>query len=342
MKAMMPNILPALPIVRGRYTENAPLGESGWFKCGGRAEILFKPADLADLQSFLAQCPLDIPVQVFGALSNTIIRDGGLPGVTIRLGRDFSSIETNGDTVTAGALALDANVAQVAAEAGIAGLEFFSGIPGTIGGALRMNAGCYGAETKDFLVSCNAVDRGGNLHTLYPSCHPEHSEGSRDPSAPPQDGKRGKMHMTYRHNDAPEDLIFISATFQGQKDAPENVLARMADIKSRREVSQPIREKTGGSTFANPSADDIARAGQPEGTKVWQLIDAVGGRGLKVGGALMSEKHCNFMINDGSATSSDLETLGEELRNRVQEKFGITLRWEIKRVGKSYIHKILP
>lgn len=315
----------SLPVVRGRYTENAQLGMAGWFKCGGVAEVQFKPADLRDLQDFLIQTS-DIgsdssspvcyagggcKVQVFGALSNTIIRDGGLSGVTIRLGREFAGIEVAGETVKAGALALDANVAQVAAEHGIAGLEFFSGIPGTIGGALRMNAGCYGVETKDVLVSCEALDRAGNLHTFTPD----------------------QMDMTYRHIGLPEDLIFISATFKGQKDSSDNVLARMAEIKMKRESSQPIREKTGGSTFANPSADDIAKAGQPEGTKVWQLIDAVGGRGLKIGGAIMSEKHCNFMINEGSATAADLENLGEEIRKRVSEKFGITLRWEIKRMG---------
>lgn len=303
-----------LPPVRGRYTENAALGDSGWFKCGGRAAVQFKPADLDDLVFFLQNCPSEMPVHVFGALSNTIIRDGGLAGVTIRLGRDFAGIETDGETVTAGALALDANVAQVAAEAGIAGLEFFSGIPGTIGGALRMNAGCYGTETKDVLLSCQALDRTGTQHTLTPA----------------------QMHMTYRHNDAPEDLIFISATFKGEKDSSANVLSRMAEIKSKREASQPIREKTGGSTFANPSAEDIARAGLPEGTKVWQLIDMVGGRGLKVGGALMSEKHCNFMINDGNATAADLESLGEELIKRVHDHCGINLRWEIRRVGNIF------
>lgn len=300
-----------LPQVRGRYTENAPLGEVGWFKCGGKAEVLFKPADMDDLQDFLKNCPPEIPVQVFGALSNTIIRDGGLTGVTIRLGREFGGIEADGETVKTGALALDANVAQVAAENGIAGLEFFSGIPGTIGGALRMNAGCYGTETKDVLVSCEALDRSGNLHTLTPD----------------------QMGMTYRHTEMPDDYIFVSAIFKGQKDNSENVLARMAEIKMKREASQPIREKTGGSTFANPSAEDIAKAGLPDGTKVWQLVDAVGGRGLNIGGAVMSEKHCNFMINEGGATSADLENLGEELIKRVREKFGINLRWEIKRVG---------
>ncbi len=323
----------SLPQVRGRYVQNAPLGEAGWFKCGGKAAVQFKPADLQDLQDFLKQLPpspvvepdidLSSPVcfmpaiegaknvHVFGALSNTIIRDGGLSGVTIRLGREFAGIEVVGDTVKVGALALDANVAQVAAEAGLGGLEFFSGIPGTIGGALRMNAGCYGVETKDVLVSCEAVDAQGKLHTLTPD----------------------QMHMTYRHIEVPEDFVFVSAVLKGQKDNPDNVLARMAEIKMKREASQPIREKTGGSTFANPSAEEIAKAGQPEGTKVWQLIDAVGGRGLKIGGAVMSEKHCNFMINEGGASAADLEALGEEVRKRVGEKFGITLRWEIKRMG---------
>jgi UDP-N-acetylmuramate dehydrogenase len=291
----------ALPPVRGRYTENAPLGAMGWFKCGGAAEVQFKPADLSDLQEFLAACAKDMPIHIFGALSNTIIRDGGLPGVTIRLGREFAGIAVEGDFVKAGALALDANVAQVAAEAGIGGLEFLSGIPGTVGGALRMNAGCYGTEVKDVLVSCEALDRAGTLHTLTPA----------------------QMDMTYRHVGVPDDFIFVSATFKGKKDSADNVLARMAEIKVKREASQPIREKTGGSTFANPPGDK----------KVWELIDAVGGRGLRIGGAVMSEKHCNFMINDGTATAADLENLGEEIRRRVLEKFDISLRWEIKRVG---------
>lgn len=300
-----------LPPVRGRYTENAALGGVGWFKCGGKAEVQFKPADFDDLIAFLQNCPSETPVHVFGALSNTIIRDGGLSGVTIRLGREFAGIEADGETVKAGALALDANVAQVAAENGIAGLEFFSGIPGTIGGAVFMNAGCYGFETKDVLVECTIVDRAGNVRTLKPA----------------------DLDMTYRHTNVADYGIVTHAVFKGQKDSAENVLARMAEIRMKREAAQPIREKTGGSTFANPSAEDIAKAGLPEGTKVWQLIDAVGGRGFKIGGALMSEKHCNFMINDGSATSADLENLGDELIKRVVDKFGIALRWEIKRVG---------
>lgn len=300
-----------LPAVRGRYTENAPIGAQGWFKCGGSAAVQFKPADIFDLQEFLKNCPPDIPVHVFGALSNTIIRDGGLDGVVIRLGREFSEIGVYEDTVNCGALALDANVAQVAADAGLSGVEFFSGIPGTIGGALRMNAGCYGCETKDVLVLCEAFDRQGNSIVMKPE----------------------DMHMTYRHVDVPDDYIFIGASFRGVPDDPAVVSARMREIKERREASQPIREKTGGSTFANPSGEDLERAGLNPDTKVWQLIDSVGGRGLMVGGAQMSEKHCNFMINTGAATAADLENLGEELRKRVLEKYGITLRWEIKRIG---------
>lgn len=302
-----------LPEVRGRYTENAPLGAKGWFRCGGTADVVFKPADKDDLIFFLQNCPADMPVHIFGVLSNTIIRDGGLRGVVIRLGRDFANIDVEKNYVRAGALALDANMAKIAAEHGIAGLEFFSGIPGSIGGALRMNAGCYGTETKDVLVECEAVDRQGNIHTLTPD----------------------KMGMTYRHVEVPDDYIFLNATFEGIQDNPEKVKARMIAIKEKREQGQPIREKTGGSTFANPSAVELSQAGLSEDTKVWQLIEAVGGRGLKIGGAQMSEKHCNFMINAGGAMASDLEALGEEIRQRVLDKYGITLRWEIRRIGET-------
>lgn len=301
-----------LPQVRGRYTENVPLGKKSWFSCGGTADILFKPADKEDLQHFLKNCPADIPVHIFGVLSNCIIRDGGVRGVVIRLGREFSAIEVDDNKVKAGALALDTNVAQTAAEQGIAGLEFFSGIPGSIGGALRMNAGCYGTETKDVLIECEAIDRQGNFHTLTPD----------------------QMGMSYRHIDVPEDYIFLGATFEGTLEDPEKVKKHITDIKERREESQPIREKTGGSTFANPSAAELSQAGLSEDTKVWQLIESVGGRGLKIGGAQISEKHCNFMINTGEATASDLEALGEEIRQRVAEKYGITLRWEIRRIGE--------
>ncbi|MBN8520974.1 MAG: UDP-N-acetylmuramate dehydrogenase [Alphaproteobacteria bacterium] len=299
----------ALGQIRGKITHDAPLGASGWFKCGGTADVLFKPEDEEDLSVFFKTYTGD--VQVFGALSNTIIRDGGVRGAVIRLGRSFGQIMTDHQMVMAGALALDANIAQVASDSGIGGLEFFSGIPGTIGGALRMNAGCYGRETKDVLVSCRAMDRAGVIHVLTPD----------------------DMHMTYRHVGVPDDFIFLSAVFKGVPEDPSVVSARMTEIKQRREAAQPIREKTGGSTFANPGVDDLTRAGLPPETKVWQLIEAVGGRGLAVGGAMMSEKHCNFMINTGTASASDLEKLGEMLITRVYERFGITLRWEIKRVG---------
>lgn len=305
--------LDQLPVARGRYTENAPLGAKGWFRCGGAADVVFKPADADDLQDFLEKCPADIPVYIFGALSNTIIRDGGLRGVAVRLNREFSSIEINDNKLTVGALALDANVAAFAAQNGLGGLEFFSGIPGTIGGALRMNAGCYGTETKDVLISCEAMDRAGKLHHLTPD----------------------QMGMTYRHINLPKDYVFISAIFQGTPEDSNTVTARMEEIKERRRESQPIREKTGGSTFANTSKEELIAANLPEDMKVWQLIESVGGRGLKIGGAMMSEKHCNFMINSGNATASDLEELGEEIRKRVVEKFNITLRWEIRRIGES-------
>lgn len=309
----MSSLIDQLPNVRGRYTENASLGEKGWFRCGGTAEVLFKPADLDDLQDFLQNCPNDILVHIFGALSNSIIRDGGLKGVTIRLNRAFADIKVDGNLVTAGALALDGNVALKAAENGICGLEFLSGIPGTIGGALKMNAGCYGVETKDILVSAQILNRSGKLRTLTPK----------------------DLGMTYRHTTIREGDIVISAMFKGMVETPEVVIERMAVIKKSREDSQPIREKTGGSTFANPSAEEITKAGLKEGTKVWQLIDEVGGRGLIVGGAQMSEKHCNFMINNGDATAFDLENLGEEIRRRVLDRYGITLRWEIRRIGES-------
>lgn len=302
-----------LPTVRGRYTEDAPLGAVGWFRCGGTAEVLFKPADQEDLAAFLAQCPKHIPVTALGVLSNTIVRDGGLRGVAIRLGREFANIETLPDGfVRAGAVALDGNVAQAAAKAGIAGLEFFSGIPGTIGGALRMNAGCYGTETKDVLVEATAIDREGINSKLTPQ----------------------QMGMSYRHTDTPGDYIFTEALFKGKPGDEESIKAFMLSIKEKRNASQPIREKTGGSTFANPSVEEIAKAGLPEGTKVWQLIDRAGCRGLRTGGAMMSELHANFMINTGTATARDLEELGEEVRTRVLADCGITLRWEIKRIGE--------
>ena len=305
-----------LPAVEGRYSYDVPLGQKSWFSCGGNAAVMFKPKDGEDLQNFLKNCPEDIAIFSFGALSNTIIRDGGLEGVVIRLGRDFAKIEHNSENaLTAGAMALDANVALKAASFGIAGLEFFSGIPGSVGGALKMNAGCYGSETKDVLKECYALDRQGNEYVLT----------------------LNDLQMSYRHTEGAEDLIFTKALFEGQKDQPEKISQRIETIKSKREESQPIREKTGGSTFANPKAEDLDAANLSPETKVWQLIDRVGGRGLKVGGAKMSEKHCNFMINTGEASAQNLEDLGEEIRKRVHEQFGIALRWEIRRVGKSLL-----
>lgn len=302
-----------LPNVRGRYTENAPLGVKGWFRCGGTADVLFKPADQEDLQDFLKNCPADVLVHIFGALSNTIIRDGGVRGVVIRLGREFSDIQIDGDRVIAGALALDTNVANIAAENGIGGLEFLSGIPGSLGGAVKMNAGCYGTETKDVLVEATVINRSGQIKILKPD----------------------DLDMTYRHTNLTDGDIVTQVVLQGHNEDAETVKNRIAEIKEKREQSQPIREKTGGSTFANPSPAELSQAGLNENMKVWQLIESVGGRGLTIGGAQMSEKHCNFMINTGDAMASDLENLGEEIRARVLDKHGITLRWEIRRIGEK-------
>lgn len=295
-----------LPPVRGKLEASVTLAPFTWFRVGGPAEVLFQPADEADLADFLRLCPADIPILAVGVGSNLIVRDGGVPGVVIRLSpRGFGQISTNGLQVTAGAACLDASVAKKAAEAGIAGLEFYRGVPGTIGGALRMNAGCYESETKDVLVSCVAYDRAGQRHEF--SC--------------------ADMGFTYRHTTAPADLIFVSATFQGTADDPAEILARMDAITEKREQSQPIRDKTGGSTFKNP---DPLQSG---GRKSWQVIDAAGLRGYQIGGAQMSEKHCNFMINTGTATAKDLEVLGEHVIQQVKATQGVDLHWEIKRIG---------
>jgi UDP-N-acetylmuramate dehydrogenase len=304
----MPDLMSRLPPVRGKLIPAQPLAPLTWFRVGGPADVLFQPADEADLAAFLAALPDDVPVTAIGVGSNLIVRDGGVAGVVVRLGgKAFSFVETDGLRVRAGAAALDAAAAKRAAEAGIAGLEFYRGVPGTIGGALRMNAGCYGAETKDVLVEAVALDRQGRRIVL----------------------SNADMGFTYRHTQAPEDLIFLEATFEGAADAPAAILARMEEITAKREASQPIREKTGGSTFANPDPE------QSGGRKSWQLVDAVGGRGLQIGGARMSDLHCNFMLNTGDATAADLEALGEEIRARVQAQEGVTLRWEIKRIGRA-------
>lgn len=302
------NLFDRLPPVRGKLEASVTLAPFTWFRVGGPAEVLFQPADEDDLADFLRACPADIPILAVGVGSNLIVRDGGVPGVVIRLSpRGFGHISTDGLTVTAGAACLDASVAKKAAEAGIAGLEFYRGVPGTIGGALRMNAGCYESETKDVLVSCVAYDRAGQRHEI--SC--------------------ADMGFTYRHTTAPADLIFVSATFQGTADDPAAILARMDAITQKREQSQPIRDKTGGSTFKNP---DPVQSG---GRKSWQVIDAAGLRGYQIGGAQMSEKHCNFMINTGTATAKDLEALGEHVIQQVKATQGVDLHWEIKRIGNA-------
>lgn len=298
-------LIDRLPPVRGSLKADVVLAPYSWLRVGGPAEAFFMPKDEADLAHFLSSTPDDIPVQVLGVASNTLIRDGGVKGVVIRLGPSFAKIETRGLEVMTGTAALDNKVAQAAAKAGIAGLEFYAGIPGTIGGALRMNAGCYGAETKDVLVEAIAIDRRGRRQVM------------------PLEA----FHYRYRGSDAADDLIFTQAVFKGQADRPAAITERMKAITAKREESQPIREKTGGSTFKNP---DKVQSG---GRGAWQVIDAAGGRGLRVGGAQMSEKHCNFMINTGEATASDLEELGDTIRAKVLESEGVSLEWEVKRIG---------
>ena len=290
----------ALPPVRGTIAENAPLKDLVWFRAGGNAEYLFRPADTEDLATFLYAKPAELRVSAIGVGSNLLVRDGGIPGVAIRLPAAFGKINVEGMRIRAGAAALDAAVARAAADAGIAGLEFLRGVPGTIGGALRMNAGCYGRELKDVFVEATAIDAKGEAHTLSAS----------------------DMGFTYRHSAVPEDWIFTEAVLEGTKDTPDAVRARMSELVEQREATQPVRTKTGGSTFKNPP-----------GGKAWQLIEDAGCRGLKHGDARVSEKHCNFLINTGTATAADLEALGEEVRKRVKEKSGVMLEWEIRRVG---------
>ena len=293
-------LIARLPPVRGRLSENAPLAQVTWFRVGGPAEILFRPADLDDLARFLAAKPRDVPVTVIGVASNLLVRDGGVPGVVVRLGRGFVDITTDGTIVTAGAGALDLNVALAAGLAGIAGLEFMCGIPGTVGGGLRMNAGAYGREFKDVLIDAEALDGEGRRHTLAAA----------------------ELGLSYRHCDVPDDWIFVGARFRGEAGDKDAIGKRMAEIQAAREATQPIRARTGGSTFANPP-----------GEKAWELIDRAQCRGLRHGGAMVSEQHTNFLINTGDATAADIEELGEEVRRRVRERTGIELRWEIRRLG---------
>jgi UDP-N-acetylmuramate dehydrogenase len=289
-----------LPPVRGSIARDAGLKEMLWFRAGGPADALFRPADSEDLAMFLAARPTDLPVQVIGVGSNLLVRDGGVPGVVVRLPASFGKIEAHGTRIRAGAAALDAAVARAAAEAGIAGLEFLRGVPGTIGGALRMNAGCYGREIADIFVEATALDAQGNRVTL----------SSQD------------MGFAYRKTAAADTLIFLEAVFEGRPDTPDAIKARMEELVANREASQPIRAKTGGSTFKNPP-----------GQKAWELIDRAGCRGLMLGAAQVSKKHCNFLINTGEATAAEIEALGEEVRRRVRESQGIGLEWEIKRIG---------
>ena len=295
----------ALPPARGRVERDAPLAPYTWFRVGGPADILFIPEDEDDLAAFLTGLDPTVPVMVLGVGSNTLVRDGGVDGVVIRLGRGFSKVEPRGDNrIYAGAGVPDAVLAREAAKAGIAGLEFYRGVPGSVGGACMMNAGCYGSETTDVLVEAYAVERSGRKLTL----------------------SHGQMGFSYRKSAAAArgDLIFTGALFEGSPDDPAAITARMDEITARREGSQPIREKTGGSTFKNPPGDSS-----------WRLVDAAGWRAKLFGGAMFSDKHANFLINTGEATAADLEGLGEAVRADVKAKFGVELEWEIKRVGRA-------
>jgi UDP-N-acetylmuramate dehydrogenase len=295
-------LLSRLPKVRGSYRPDYLLAKINWFQVGGPADVLFRPEDGADLAQFLKGKPKDVPVTVLGVGSNLLVRDGGIEGVVLRLARGFTDISAEGTEVVAGAGALDLNVALFAQQEGIAGLEFLSGIPGTVGGALAMNAGAYGKETKDVLLWAEALDPEGVLHRLAPK----------------------EMKFRYRGNGISPAWIFTRAAFGGEKGDKDKIAEVMGRITSQRESTQPVRERTTGSTFANPP-----------GKKAWQLIDEAGCRGLQLGGAQMSEMHCNFMINTGHATAADLEALGEEVRRRVKETSGIELAWEVKRIGRQ-------
>ena len=299
--ALQTRLAACLPDLRGRMQAEAPLKDFTWFRAGGPAELLYSPADETDLAYFLKHAPADIPVTVIGLGSNLLVRDGGIEGVVIRLGRGFGEIKIeDGYRLRAGTAVPDVKVARAAADAGISGLSFYRGIPGCVGGALRMNGGAHGRETKEVLVEARAVDRKGEVHVL--------------PVA--------ELHYAYRHCGAPDDFIFTEALFQGEPGEPTAILAEMDGIAAYREEVQPIKSRTGGSTFKNPP-----------GKKAWQLIDAAGCRGLMVGDAKVSEMHCNFLINEGKATGADLEELGETVRARVKETSGVELEWEIKRLG---------
>lgn len=294
-------LIDRLPKIRGSYRERAELSKINWFNVGGEAQIMFRPADAQDLATFFAEKPEDIPVIVLGVGSNLLVRDGGIDGVVIRLGKGFTDIKAEGKYIHAGAGALSFNVAMASQHFGIGGVEFLCGIPGTIGGALAMNAGAYGVDVASVLAYAEAVDSAGQIHRLSVS----------------------DIGYIYRGNTLPDAMVFTKAVFQGEPKPAAMIGKRIAEISATREATQPVRSRTGGSTFKNP----------PE-KRAWELIDAAGCRGLMVGKAQMSEKHCNFMINTGGATAADLEALGEEVHKRVKAHSGITLEWEIKIVGK--------
>jgi UDP-N-acetylmuramate dehydrogenase len=294
-----PHLIDRLPRPRGRLAADAPLGPQTWFGTGGPAEVLFRPADVEDLASFLRALPADVPVTVLGVGSNLLVRDGGVKGVVIRLMRGFTGIAVDGNQLLAGAGAPDLNVALTARDHALAGLEFLSGIPGTMGGAVMMNAGAYGGELAEVLVSAEAIDRTGKVHRI----------------------SAAELSFSYRHSSAPADWIFTSARLRGEPGDPLAIARRIAEIDSTRTESQP-RSRTGGSTFVNPP-----------GHKAWELIDQAGCRGLRIGEAQVSEKHCNFLINLGAASAADIEALGEEVRRRVLDTSGVRLDWEIRRIG---------
>lgn len=307
-------LLARLPLVRGRINTDVPLASLTWFRVGGAAQILFKPADLDDLQNFLRACPKEIGVFPLGVASNLLVRDGGIDGVVVRLVGPFAEITVQDDTLHVGAGALDSSIALAAQQAGLGGLEFLIGIPGTFGGGIRTNAGCYGREIKDVVKQVRALDRAGILHVLTPDA----------------------MHLSYRHCALPEDWIFVDAILQGIRETPEAVLEKLNAIRAQREGSSQgavLRKRTGGSTFANPGGAKPTGL-SPDQSRAWELIDRAGCRGKSKGGAQFSTEHANFMINNGDATAADFEDLGEEVRQIVKEKTGVTLQWEIQRVGK--------
>ncbi|MDJ0686381.1 MAG: UDP-N-acetylmuramate dehydrogenase [Alphaproteobacteria bacterium] len=300
-------LMDRLPPVRGRLTADAPLHKMTWFRTGGPAEALFRPADVEDLAAFLAKTPGDVPITVLGVGSNVLVRDGGVRGVVIRLQGAFAALSVEKDRVRAGAGAFGLAVSNAAQEAGLAGLEFLSGIPGGVGGAVRMNAGAYGSEVKDVLVSATALDRSGQRHELA----------------------LDNLGYAYRHSSLPKDWIVTEAVFRGAPGDPAAIAARMTEIAEKRTTTQPIKGRTGGSTFKNPGGADTT------GVKAWRLIEEAGCRGLSVGDAQVSEKHCNFLLNKNQATAQEIESLGEIIISRVKVKTGVNLEWEIERIGET-------